>query len=100
MTLRTSPLMPILLLSLFFAGCEPGDGTPARGSADGGPERTGPEFRLAGKLESNRLDEASGLQSTADGVLILHNDEGTRLYFTDATGSNRTDARDRRYRRQ
>lgn len=86
MTVRTTTLTPILLLSLLFAGCDPGGGAPASGSADGGPERTGPEFRLAGKLESNRLDEASGLQSTADGVLILHNDEGTRLYFTDAAG--------------
>lgn len=87
MTMRTNPSIPLVLWCLLFAGCEPrGDATQAEPAEADAPPRPALEFRLVGKLESSRLDEASGLQSTADGKLLLHNDEGARLYFADAAG--------------
>ena len=97
--MRTNPTMPLSslasllsssapwLLYLLLAGCEPGgDTTPTEPAGAGNAPTRALEFRLVGKLESSRLDEASGLQSTADGGLFLHNDEGARLYFADTTG--------------
>jgi hypothetical protein len=79
-------LLTLMLLSCgLIAGCQPGaDGAAAEAGAGSAPRA--PEFQLAGKLESKRLDEASGVMTTPDGTLFLHNDEGTRLYFADATG--------------
>jgi hypothetical protein len=39
-----------------------------------------------GKLESARLDEASGIQAGAGGVFFLHNDEGDDLFAIDSRG--------------
>jgi hypothetical protein len=82
-TLRT--LLTLLAASV-IAGC----GREAPGG-DGGdptsePARTTVEFQRVGKLESGRLDEASGIQSGPNGVFYLHNDEGERLFLVDATG--------------
>jgi len=39
-----------------------------------------------GRLESRQLVEASGLQAGANGLLFLHNDDGTLLFLADASG--------------
>lgn len=79
-------LMTLFLPFVLLAGCERGgDGSAAPGStAESARSATG--FQLAGKLESRRLDEASGVQTAEDGVLYLHNDEGARLFFADGGG--------------
>ena len=70
----------ILILSLILlAGCEPA--TP--------PEETGEagiRFKMVGKLEAGKLDEASGIQAGNDGVFFLHNDDGNHIYAIDASG--------------
>jgi hypothetical protein len=78
---------PLLLSWMLVAGCQPGgDGPAAESAAESA--RAAPRFQLAGRLESKRLDEASGVMMTPGGVLFLHNDEGTRLYFAGADGRN------------
>ena len=81
-------LIPFALLPIaFLAGCErSGDG--ATGDLPGPGEETAgaPEFHVAGRLESRRLDEASGIQAGPGGVFFVHNDEGKRLFLTDASG--------------
>lgn len=71
----------LLLTFLLLAGCDPAD--PA-----GNGREPGPQFRMTGKLESGKLDEASGLQAGTDGVFFLHNDDGKRLFAIDASGQN------------
>jgi hypothetical protein len=72
-------LPPIALLML--AGCEPSTSVES-------VEETGPRFIIAGKLESEKLDEASGLQAGRDGVFFLHNDDGNYLFAIDSTGQD------------
>ena len=85
--MRAALLTPMLLSCVLIAGCQPGADSPvAEAGAKSAPPA--PEFQLAGKLESKRLDEASGVMTTPDGTLFLHNDEGTRLYFAGADGRN------------
>ena len=68
-----------LLVFLLLAGCGPAE-------PPGASRRTGPEFTMTGKLESEKIDEASGLQAGRDGVFFLHNDDGTYLYAIDQSG--------------
>lgn len=85
--MRTGISTQSVLLCFLLAGCEPQAGdAPEQPAAAGEAPRSDLRFHLAGKLESNRLDEASGVLSAADGALLLHNDEGARLYFADAVG--------------
>ncbi len=69
-------LLPALVM---LAACGP-SATPDNEN----PAR--PRFEMTGKLESRKLDEASGLQAGADGVFFVHNDEGARIFAIDATG--------------
>jgi hypothetical protein len=75
--------LPLVLLAALNAGCDRGDGPEA---ATDSPEPARLQFQLAGRLKSDRLNEASGIQAGADGALYLHNDEGTRLFLADQTG--------------
>ena len=82
MTRYPPPSARILLLSslISLAACE-----PAAPPAD--DRESGARFRLVGKLESEKLDEASGLQAGNGGVFFVHNDGGgASLYAIDATG--------------
>jgi len=85
--MRPALLITVLMPCALLVGCErAGDGPAANGSAAAEPARPALEFQLAGKLESPRLDEASGVQIAADGVMYLHNDEGERLFYADGGG--------------
>jgi hypothetical protein len=75
--------VPLILLAVLSAGCEPG-GAPEAGTESPAAARL--QFQLAGRLRSDRLDEASGIQAGADGTLYLHDDEGTRLFVADPSG--------------
>lgn len=75
-------ILPILMLS----ACRPSGDSSADAGAEAqtdAPPRAA--FRVVGKLESSRLDEASGLQ-VADGILVLHNDDGRRLFMAGPDG--------------
>jgi len=75
MTFRHALISFIVLLASCGPGEEPGTETPA-----------GLGFRIAGQLESGKLDEASGMQAGAGGVFFLHNDDGDDLFVIDASG--------------
>jgi len=76
-----------LLLSIVLPGCEPDAQTARKQEAAGsGTQDRTPEFQVVGRLESARLDEASGMQAGSDGLFYVLNDEGKRLYVIDATG--------------
>lgn len=62
-----------------LVGCGP-EGLPA----DAEQPELG--FTLAGKLESKKLKEASGMQAGSDEVFFLHNDDGIKLFAIDLTG--------------
>jgi hypothetical protein len=83
---KTLILLPLLAGTLLSA-CGPGDSAAPRHisstASQAGPV---PEFKIAGKLESARLNEASGIQAVPGNRFIVHNDEGARLYLIDATG--------------
>jgi hypothetical protein len=72
-----------MLFAALCAGCDPGYAPQA---AEPSAEAAGPQFQLARRLPSERLDEASGIQAGTDGRLYLHGDEGTRLFRTDGMG--------------
>jgi len=72
-------LPPALLL---LAGC---DGEPAETPVDR-HTGAGPAFHVVGKLQSSKLNEASGIQALPGDRFVVHNDEGEKLYFTDAVG--------------
>lgn len=48
---------------------------------------------MTGRLESNKLDEASGLQAGENGVFYLHNDDGEMIFAIDAAGTNLAEMR-------
>ena len=73
--------LPILPLLFALAACEPEAPRPKE-SAQPSP------FRIVGRLESPRLDEASGMQAIPGGYFVLHNDEGEQLFLTDYAGSH------------
>ncbi|MBT8047338.1 MAG: hypothetical protein HKN57_04250 [Xanthomonadales bacterium] len=75
MTTKLVSLLTLLLLT----GCEPA-AAPAPGEA------TLPRFQVIGKLQSEKIDEASGIQAGNGGVYFVHNDEGTRIYAVDEGG--------------
>ena len=84
-------LHKLILLTLvpaaFLGACgRGGDGAAGDSPATGKDSGNSPSFHVVGKLESRRLDEASGIQAGANGVLFLHNDDGALLFVTDATG--------------
>lgn len=88
-TITIRPVL-ILLTALSVAclsGCRDG-GEGAAGDSPGSLQGAGdsPSFRVVGKLEARRLNEASGIQVGANGVLFLHNDDGTLLFFADSSG--------------
>lgn len=72
-------VLGLVALLLVVTGCG-----PATDTAAGQPEGDG--FRITGRLESARLDEASGLQAGTDGLFFSHNDDGVGLFITDGTG--------------
>jgi hypothetical protein len=74
-----APILGLFAVGIALAGpgCE-------RQAPPGAPQE--PYFQVVGKLESSRLDEASGLQAGRGAVYFLHNDEGTTVYFTDSHG--------------
>ena len=75
MTTRISLLLTFILL----AGCEPANPPEATSEAS-------VRFKMVGKLEAEKLDEASGIQAGNDGVFFLHNDDGNHIYAIDASG--------------
>lgn len=83
MKVLAHPVLRLLLFAVLVAGCEPG-GAPGSGAES--PENAPLQFRLVGRLRSDRLKEASGIQAGADGWLYLHDDEDTRLYAVDPSG--------------
>ena len=76
----TLKILPVLIF-FFLAGCEPANPPEAGNSS-------APRFKMVGKLESKKLDEASGIQAGSDGVFYLHNDDGAHLFAIDATGAH------------
>jgi hypothetical protein len=68
-----------LIISLLLAGCGPT-------ALPGGEDSSRARFEMTGKLESRKLDEASGLQAGNNGVFFVHNDDGARIFVIDATG--------------
>jgi len=91
MTIRTF----FFLMCLALPGCDAGnhaatvDSAGAREAADATKRADGNapgEFRVVGRLESKKLDEASGLQAGEDGVFFLHNDDGSEIFAIDSTG--------------
>jgi hypothetical protein len=48
----------------------------------------GPRFKMVGKLEHEKLDEASGIAPGDNGVFFLHNDGKDHLYAIDSAGRN------------
>jgi len=80
-------LILILVPTVFLVGCGRGD-EGATGDPSAARERSAdaPVFQRVGRFESKRLVEASGLQAGAEGVLFVHNDDGTLLFLADASG--------------
>lgn len=77
---RTTRCVLLLAAGLsVLAAC--GSETPPAGDGDDGAR-----FRLVGKLESEKIDEASGLQAGEGGVFFVHNDGGSQLFAIDGTG--------------
>ena len=77
--MKSSSLRSSHIIFILLAGCGPA--AP--------PEETGEppaRFKMVGKLEAAKLDEASGIQAGNDGVFFLHNDEGKHLFAIDARG--------------
>jgi hypothetical protein len=76
-----------LAFILLLPACEPGPGgaQPAPDSSGAAPEAQ-PVFHVAGQLKAKQINEASGIQAGAGDVFYLHNDDGTKLFLTDATG--------------
>jgi len=72
-----SRLLPLLLV--FVAGCGQRGPSTAAGEAV-------LKFQVAGKLQARALDEASGIQALPDGLFVLHNDDGAKLYLADSAG--------------
>jgi hypothetical protein len=87
MNIRNTSVLALVLTGVLLAGCEAGD-TSVQQTESANQPLSGPEpgLQLAGKLEADRLDEASGIQAGIGGVFFVHNDEGKRLFLTDATG--------------
>jgi len=77
----------MLLLGVLLAACGSDDAAVHESSEHPEPFPAA-DFQLVGKLESGRLDEASGIQAGAGNVFFVHNDEGARLYLTDDTGQD------------
>jgi len=90
---RTAALLGLCLAAAVLGGCGPGAeevaledreaGAPANPQSE--PQ---PGFKLVGKFAAGGLDEASGLQAGSRGAFYLHNDEGARLFVSDAAGRN------------
>ncbi len=74
-------LITIILLSCLLAACEPEAPRQAETAAPS-------PFRIVGRLESPRLNEASGMQAVPGGYFVLHNDEGEELFVTDYGGGH------------
>ena len=75
MTTRIS----LLLIFILLAGCEPASQPESTGEP-------GVRFKMVGKLEAEKLDEASGIVAGNDGVFFLHNDDGNHIFAIDASG--------------
>jgi hypothetical protein len=87
MKIRIGLTLGPLFLGALLTACEPDDVLPGHDSSSQLPQnRPDAEFQVVGKLESDRLDEASGLQAGAGDVFFVHNDEGARLFMIDAAG--------------
>jgi len=86
MDIRETRTLISLLCAALAAGC--GQNSDPETSPRTGDRQAGvvAEFQRIGELESVRLDEASGIQAVPGDRFFLHNDEGTLLYLTDATG--------------
>jgi hypothetical protein len=69
----------VLFIILLLAGCGPS-------APPGGEDPSRARFEMTGKLESKKLDEASGIQAGTNGVFFVHNDEGARIFAIDSTG--------------
>lgn len=78
---RMTTRIHFLFIIIFLTGCEPAMQTESA-------ESNSPRFKMVGKLESKKLDEASGIQAGNNGVFYLHNDDGADIYAIDATGKN------------
>lgn len=87
MIIRNTLILTPLLSCALLSGCGPGEGGAPRPDA-ASTQSPGPAagFHIAGKLESERLDEASGLQAIAGNRFVVHNDDGARLFLIDASG--------------
>jgi len=78
-----------MLMGIVLLGCEPdAQSTQKQDPAGSRTQDRTLEFQVVGALESDRLDEASGMQAGIGGVFYVLNDEGKRLYVIDATGRN------------
>ena len=86
MDIRNTRILVSLLCASLVSGCEQAVDSEAPPAEHVRQPGTAPEFQRVGELESDRLDEASGIQAVPGNRFFLHNDEGTRLYLTDATG--------------
>jgi hypothetical protein len=94
---RIAALLGLCLAAAVLGGCEPGaeevalEGREAGGQPGTQPapqSEPQPELEFVGNFAAGRLNEASGLQAGSGGAFYLHNDEGARLFISDATGRN------------
>lgn len=70
----------LLIPALLAGGCDSREPASTKGPSE-------LFFRVSGKLQSQALDEASGLQVLPGGELVLHNDDGgATLYLCDTAG--------------
>jgi len=69
----------LFAIFILLAGCELEIQTE-------GTSQEQPRFKMVGKLEAKKLDEASGIQAGNNGVFFLHNDGGSFIFAIDATG--------------
>jgi hypothetical protein len=69
----------LLLILILLAGCDPSIPSEVTDVA-------GPRFKMVGKLENKKLDEASGITAGNGGVFFLHNDGGNHIFAIDASG--------------
>jgi hypothetical protein len=88
---RNAALLGLCLAAAVLCGCEPGAEEAALEDREAGAQANPqsepqPEFEFIGKFAAGRLDEASGLQAGSGEAFYLHNDEGSRLFISDATG--------------